>query len=466
MNPSESSVQRHEGFGLLTGIYVVVASMVGVGILTTSGFTVASVHSHQWAWMLWAIGGILAICGALTQAELVSRIPESGGDYVILRTAFGPLCGFLSGWLSLVLGFAGPIAASSKAAARYLTASFLDPSQPVPQLAVCIIATTIVLAMLWMHSHNFDRSSRTQNITTLVKIGLLAGFVILGLALGMRRNTFPADWPAKVDISLASVSLTSLIYISYAYTGWNGVGFIAGDMKNPQRNLPLSIFLGTAIVLVLYLGCNLVYSLAWSAPELEKLAAERGFDALAPIAELSARKLFGDSTANVLSFVVFLMLIASVSAYVLTGSRIIHAMALAGHFPKWAALKNVHGVPTRATLLQTLIALCFVWSASLESIIVVSSIGLAIFSMLTICTIFRFRSRSLGTTPGFLCPLYPVVPLIYLIGTGLLASVTIWNKPDEGLASMACVVIGVIAFYAWTWPDRNVRFKEKSPERD
>jgi APA family basic amino acid/polyamine antiporter len=160
------------------------------------------------------------------------------------------------------------------------------------------------------------------------------------------------------------------------------------------------------------------------------------------------------------------MLIASVSAYVLTGSRIIHAMAIAGHFPKWAARKNMHGVPTRATLLQTLIALCFVWSASLESIIVVSSIGLALFSMLTICTIFKYRTRSLGVPPSFLCPLYPVVPLIYLIGTGLLVSVTIWNKPDEGLSSMGCVVIGVIAYYVWTWSDGNVRFEEKSPEQD
>lgn len=467
MNPTNSTdSQNDEGFGLLTGVFVVVASMVGVGILTTSGFTVASVHSHRWAWLLWTIGGVLAICGALTQAELVSRIPESGGDYAILRTAFGPMCGFLSGWLSLVLGFAGPIAASSKAAARYLTASILDPSQPVPQLAVSGIATLVVLAMLWLHSHNFERSSRTQNITTLIKISLLSAFVIVGLAVGLRRAPLPADWPEKVDVSLVSISLTSLIYISYAYTGWNGVGFIAGDMKNPQRTLPLSIFIGTAIVLVLYLGCNLVYGLAWSAGDLEKLAAERGFDALAPIAELSARRLFGDSTANLLSFVVFLMMIASVSAYVLTGSRIIHAMAVAGHFPKWAATKNAHGVPTRATLLQTLIALCFVWSASLESIIVVSSIGLALFSMLTIATIFRFRNRPIGQTPGYLCPLYPVVPLIYLLGTGLLASVTVWNKREEGLASLGCVVIGLIAYFVWSLCGENVRHRENSPKRN
>jgi APA family basic amino acid/polyamine antiporter len=439
--------------------------MVGVGILTTSGFTVASVHSHQWAWVLWATGGLLAVCGALTQAELVCRIPESGGDYVILRTSYGPLWGFLSGWLSMVLGFAGPIAASSKAAARYLIASFLEHSQPVPQIAVSSIATVIVLAMLWLHSHNFDRSARTQSVTTIVKIGLLAIFVVVGLLIGIRSNSFPSDWPEKIDLPLATTSLTSLIYISYAYTGWNGIGFIAGEVRNPKRNLPLSIFLGTSIVLAIYLGCNLVYSLAWTAPELEKLAQERGFDALAPIAELSARRLFGDGTANVISFVVFLMLIASVSAYVLTGARIIQAMGEARHFPHWASVKNAHGVPTRATILQSLIALCFVWSASLESIIVVSSIGLAAFSMLTISSIFTLRRQPTDVTPAFLCPLYPIVPAVFLGGTGILTVVTVWNKPGEGLTSLACVVVGIVAYFVWTWLNRFDRRGDKSPEQ-
>ncbi len=465
MDNTGATPSRNEGFGLWTGVFVVVASMVGVGILTTSGFTVASVHSHQWAWMLWTIGGLLAVCGALTQAELVSRIPESGGDYVILKAAYGPLCGFLSGWLSMVLGFAGPIAASSKAAARYLLASLQESSQPVSQLAVSLIATAIVGAMAWLHSRDFDRSSRTQSVTTLVKIGLLTVFVVVGLTIGTRRHAFPADWPGKIDVSLVSVSMTSLIYISYAFTGWNGIGFIAGEVRNPRRNLPLSIFLGTGIVLAIYLGCNLVYSLAWTAPELQKLAEEKGFDALAPIAELSARRLFGDGTANVISFVVFLMLIASVSAYVLTGARILQAMGQARHFPRWAAVKNAHGVPTRATILQSAIALCFVWSASLESIIVVSSIGLAVFSMLTISTIFSYRNRAIGVEPSFLCPLYPVVPLIFLIGTGALTAVTAWNKPDEGLASLGCVVVGVVAFYAWSWVNRTVHSDEKSPEQ-
>jgi len=173
----------------------------------------------------------------------------------------------------------------------------------------------------------------------------------------------------------------------------------------------------------------------------------------------------GDGTANVISFVVFLMLIASVSAYVLTGARILQAMGQARHFPRWAAVKNAHGVPTRATIVQSAIALCFVWSASLESIIVVSSIGLAVFSMLTISTIFSYRNRAIGVEPSFLCPLYPVVPLIFLIGTGALTAVTAWNKPDEGLASLVCVVVGVVAYYAWSWANRTVHSDEKSPEQ-
>jgi APA family basic amino acid/polyamine antiporter len=397
--------------------------------------------------VLWTIGGVLAICGALAQAELISRIPASGGDYVILTKAYGPFSGFLSGWLSLVLGFAGPIAASSKAAARYLLSSFQTAGAGVSETAIAVIATSVILALTWLHSHNYERSSLTQNFSTIVKLFFLTTFIVLGISIGLRSNDVPQDWPAKIDLPLASVSLTSLIYISYAYTGWNAIGFIAGDMREPQRNLPLSILLGTGIVLAIYLGANFVYSLAWSAEELRELADRQGFDALAPIAELSARRLFGDGTARVLSLIVFLMLIASVSAYLLTGSRIIQAMALSGQFPRWAQRSNAHGVPARATYLQTVVALVFVWVSSLESIIVVSSIGLAIFSMITISSIFRMRARDIGVEPRFRCPLFPLVPLVYLLGTGLLTFETIRNKPRDGLVSLGCVAVGAVAFF-------------------
>ena len=446
MNQTNEKTLGTSGYGLTTSVFVVFASMVGTGILTTSGFTVASVGSHQWAWLLWIIGGILAICGAMSQAELVARNPSSGGDYVILSNAFGPLAGFVSGWVSVILGFAGPIAASSKAAASYFLSSFMVEGESPSKLAVSMIATGLVLSLSWMHSHSYSRSGLTQNTVTLIKILLLIILMIAGLGVGLTTSKIPSDWPSKIDISLTAQSLTSLIYISYAYTGWNSIGYIAGEVRNPQRNLPLSILIGTGFVTVLYLGLNLVYGLAWSAPELRELAANKGFDALAPIAELSARRLFGETWAGVLGVAISLMLIASVSAYVLTGPRIIHAMAKAGQFPGWAGKLSHQAMPERAIAIQVILAMSFIWSTSLESIIVVSSIGLALFSMLTISSIFWYNRHPSETKPGFSCPFYPVTPLIYLVGTGLLISVTIWNKPWDGLASLATIAIGTIGY--------------------
>lgn len=420
--------------------------MVGTGILTTSGFTVASVGSHQWAWLLWIIGAILAICGALTQAELAVRNAHTGGDYIILSRAYGPMAGFLSGWGSVVLGFAGPIAASSKAAATYFLRAFQTQGQLPQPILVSLLATILVLALAWSHSHSHHRSSLTQNAATIVKVFFLLMFMAAGLGTGLRDSAPPSDWPETINSDLCISSLTSLIYISYAFTGWNSIGYIAGEIHRPQRNLPLAILIGTLFVTVLYLGLNLVYGLAWPATDLRQLAKDQGFDALAPIAELSAAKLFGKSWGSLLSLSVTLMLVASVSAYVLAGPRIIQAMSVAGHFPAWAGKLNANNVPTRATTIQILISLGFIWSASLESIIVTSSVGLALFSMLTISSIFLFRKSQSNQQIQYFCPLYPVVPLVYLLGTGLLTGVTIWQKSFDGLMAIASILLGAIVY--------------------
>lgn len=437
-----------EKFGLTTGVFVVVASMIGTGILTTSGFTVASVSSHNWAWILWICGGVLALCGALSQAELVTRIPQSGGDYVILYRAFGPMMGFLSGWVSLVLGFSGPIAASSKAAAAYFLASYPLSNLANQDIFISLIASLIVLFLTWMHSHSHSRSSLTQNLSTSIKLFFLILFLASGLYAGFQKSDIPQDLPVRISPDLLGSSLTSMIYISYAYTGWNAIGFIAGEIQSPQKNLSLSILIGTALVTILYFGLNLVYGLAISVSDLQTIAEKQGFDALAPIAEISASQLFGSTIARGLSLIFALMLISSVSAYLLSGPRIIYAMASSGHFPAWASKLNQKSVPQRATLLQSVLSLVFVWSSSLEGIIVSSGLGLACFSMITIASLFYFRKyQSESDSVGFLCPVYPVVPLIYLLGTGLLVSATFYNKPKDGLVSVSLIMLGILIYF-------------------
>jgi APA family basic amino acid/polyamine antiporter len=212
------------------------------------------------------------------------------------------------------------------------------------------------------------------------------------------------------------------VYVSYAYTGWNAVAYVAGEVAEPQRRLPRAILLGTGIVTTLYLALNVTYALALSAADVRGLVAERGLDAVAPIAQLAAEQLFGRWVAVPLSVAVGITLLASVSAYVLTGPRVVAAMAAAGQFPAVAGRISSAGVPVVATVLQTGWALVLVWTASFEAILLYAGVGLAVFSLLTVGAVFVLRVRRPDLPRPFRVPGYPVVPVVYLLGTGILTA--------------------------------------------
>ncbi len=434
-------------FGPATATFLVVSSMIGTGVLTTSGFTVTLVGSNQLMLILWVVGGILAVCGALSLAELAAMLPESGGDYVFLREAYGPLAGFLSGWVSFLIGFGGPIAASAAAAGKYLLApaGFEATAGRQAELAV---ATTVILGLSLVHCLGRRATIRTQVGMTLVKLATLTGLAVAGLAAGAGRWGNLVDRP-PLSPDLAVAMASSLVYVSYAYTGWNAAGYVAGEVAEPQRWLPRAILLGTGIVTALYLMLNVTYALALTAAEIRGIVAERGLDAVAPIAQLAAERLFGPWIAAPLSVAVGLTLLASVSAYVLTGPRVAAAMAVAGHFPAAAGRVSSEGAPVVATALQAGWALVLLWTASFEAILLYAGVGLAIFSMLTVAAVFVLRVRRPDLPRPFRVPGYPVVPAVYLLGTGILTAAVAWERPVVAALSLATIIVGLPA--AWLW---------------
>lgn len=378
-------------FGPATATFLVVSSMIGTGVLTTSGFTVALVGSNQLMLALWVVGGILAVCGALSLAELAAMLPESGGDYVFLREAYGPAAGFLSGWVSFLIGFGGPIAASASAAGKYLLAP-AGLEAAAGRHAELAVATAVIIGLALIHCLGRHATIRTQAGMTLVKLVILSGLAIAGLAAGAGRWGNLADRPPpSPELMLAMAS--SLVYVSYAYTGWNAAAYVAGEVAEPQRWVPRAILLGTGIVTALYLALNVTYALALTAADVRRIVAERGLDAVAPIAQLAAERLFGPWIAVPLSVAVGLTLLASVSAYVLTGPRVAAAMAVAGQFPAAAGRVSAAGVPVVATVVQAAWALVLLWTASFEAILLYAGVGLAIFSMLTVAAVFVLRLR-------------------------------------------------------------------------
>ncbi|HEY2156267.1 MAG TPA: amino acid permease [Isosphaeraceae bacterium] len=445
------------GFGQATATFVVVSSMIGTGVLTTSGFTVYYVGSNQLMLMLWVIGGVAAICGALSLAELSAMMPRTGGDYVFLTEAYGPLAGFLSGWVSFLIGFGGPIALSARAAAKYVIAPMGLTSSA--ELVESLLATAAILAFAAVHASGRSRTIRVQGGMTVVKLAILGALAVAGIAAGWGHWANLDDRPPMTRGVLVAMA-SSFVYISYAYTGWNGASYLAGEVERPQERLPRAILLGTGLVTALYLALNLAYALALPVEEVRGIvrasAVARGIkeedavDAVAPIAQIAATHLIGPSVAGPLSVAIGLTLLASVSAYVLTGPRVAFAMARAGQFPSIAGrLSPRWGTPAIATGLQVAWALVLLWAAPLERILTYAGVGLAIFSMFTVSAVYVLRWRRPDLPRPFRTPGYPVVPAIYLVMTGVLVWAVIRERPEVSAYSVGSILAGVPVYYLW-----------------
>ncbi|RUL87624.1 amino acid permease [Tautonia sociabilis] len=447
-------------FGLATATFVVVASMVGTGVLTTSGFTAFFVGSNAWMLALWVVGAVIAACGALSLAELAAALPRSGGDYVFLYEAYGPLAAFLSGWVSFLIGFGAPIAATAFAASEYLLRP-IELDGPTGLIARRGLATVLILAFGHVHAWTRGGSVGVQGASTVLKFGLLSGLAVFGLAAGWGRWENLADAPPieAIDRGLVLSALSSLVYVYYAYTGWNGAAYLAGEMADPRRQMPRAIFLGTGLVVLLYLALNLFYALALTPGDLgaiveraEAAGNQEPLNALTRIAELASARLFGERVAAGLSVVIGLTLLASLSAFILTGPRVAFAMAKAGQFPVVAArLSGPSKTPAVATAMQISWSLVLLWTGSFEGIIVYAGVGLALFSMLTISSVFVLRLRRPDLPRPFRTPGYPVVPAVYLLATLALTVAACVQRSEAAIASLLSIALGVPFYFGWRW---------------
>ncbi|MDX2037989.1 MAG: amino acid permease [Isosphaeraceae bacterium] len=442
-------------FGTATATFVVVSSMVGVGILTTSGRMVATLGSNQLMLIVWILGGLIAFCGALSLAEPASAWSLPGGDYAILRLAYGPTIAFLGGWTTLVVGFAAPIAASSAAAALYLPWPF-----PMPpgweSLAHRIPASLMIVGFTVLHALGDRSAVKAQGVLTAVEIALVAIFIVFGLVSGHEHSDRLFDLPALGAISGGSFAY-ALVFVAYAYTGWNGSAFIASEVIDPPRTLPRSIVLGTSIVIALYVGLNVVYALALPASEIVELARVKGDDAVVPIAELAAKRLGGERFGQATGLLVSSILIASVSVYLLTGSRIMYAMACIGQFPRFASrLARRSRTPAPALAALAAASLLLLWTGSFDQVVIYAGVGLTIASMAVVGAVFVLRRRHPDHPRPFRVPGYPVVPAIFLAGSAaLLIGVTI-EDPLATLSACGCIVLGVPIDW-WTRAERRNR---------
>ena len=441
IEPSSARI-KDEGFGLATATFVIVSSMIGVGVLTTSGHTVLKVGSNQVMLALWVVGGIVALCGALTLAELSAALPKSGGEYVIFREAYGPLPAFLAGWVSFQFGFSAPIAAAASAASSYLLAP-LDLASSSEDLVKPGLGTFAILAFATIHASGRGRSVKLQGAVTILELAFLAAFVAAGLTSGRANFANIDDRPPIEPRSLVDM-LFALIYISYGYTGWNAASYIAGEIGDAPRRLPRAIILGTSLVMLLYLALNLVYALALPADEIRDLAAGGKSGAIDPIAQLAALRLFGAKWSDWFSIGFGLILLSTLSAYLLTGPRVTFAMARAGQFPAIAGrLSPGTGTPVVATLLQAGWGIVLLWSGSFNAIVLYTGVGLSLAAMLAVAAVYVLRVRQPDLPRPFLVPGYPWVPAIFLVATVALTVAVFTEEPRIAACSVLSILTGL-----------------------
>ncbi|MEM7762571.1 MAG: amino acid permease [Pseudomonadota bacterium] len=420
---------------------IVIANMVGTGVFTSLGFQLADIQSGFVLMMLWAIGGVIAFCGAMSYAELGAALPRSGGEYNFLGEIYHPAAGFVSGWVSATVGFAGPTALAAITFATYLGSAF--PAVPQTPAAVALVA---ILTLV--HATNRNASGNVQVAFTALKIALIIIFCALAFVLVPEPQSVTFA-PQTGDLALMTggAFAVSLIYVSYAYTGWNVATYLSAELENPQRNLPLVLGAGTLLVIVLYLALNYIF--LYVAP-IDDMVGK------VEIGYIAADNAFGDIGAKVMGVVLALLLISTVSAMIIAGPRVYQAIGQDYAVFAWLARTNRYGVPAMAIYLQGVITITFILTSPFEYILLFSGFTLALNTFAAVAGLFVLRV----TQPELLRPFkawgYPITPLIFLGLTGW----TLWYVLIDdsqgtlfglGAGELGLVVIGIgLCFYALT----------------
>jgi APA family basic amino acid/polyamine antiporter len=427
--------------------------MVGAGILTTSGYTLHDTGNPGALLALWLVGGIMALAGAVTVAELATAMPRVGGDYIYVREAFGREAGFVCGWATFVLGFAAPTAVVAHAAVAYLSTphtTYLHDQLPdwlAPQM-VRAGASLLIATVACVHCLGHRESGWLQVLATSVKLAILALLAIGGLCFGQ------GDWSYLAHSSLPSqdqwpVLAVGLVYVGYAYSGWNGAAYIAGEIRTPERLVPRCLILGTLTVVGLYLLVNLAYVYALDPVEMRQSDP----DEVERVAELAAARLFGPRIADVLATLVGLSLIASASAYLLAGPRVTLAMARDGVFPRFAGhLHATRQTPALAILAQAGLAIVLVWSGTFLQLLDYTSVGLAAISGLMVASVFPLRRR--GLPWPYRMPWYPLPPILYVALT-ITTIVFAVLQPDRQVPSLLSLATLLVAIPLARWFTRR-----------
>jgi APA family basic amino acid/polyamine antiporter len=421
---------------------VVIANMVGTGVFTSLGFQLLDIQSGFVILMLWAIGGLIAVCGAMTYAELGAAFPRSGGEYNFLSQIIHPAAGFVAGWTSVTIGFAAPTALAAMTFAAYATSVFdVDSSVWLERL----IAAGLIISLAVVHSGKRRNSGGTQVIFTILKVSAIVVFCLAAYAIiDVPQPVQFAPTSGDVALLTSGAFAISLIYVSYAYTGWNAATYLSGELENPQRTLPGILLTGTLVVTLLYVGLNFIFLYAAPIAELQGQIE---------VGVIAAKAAFGDLGGRFAGLVFSLLLISTVSAMMMAGPRVLQVIGEDFRAFRFPAKTNQDGIPSIAIYIQATLSVLFVMTSSFESVLLFAGFTLALNSFATVLSLFVLRWRQPDIERPYRTFLYPLPPLIYLSLTGWTLWFVLVNRPVEGLFGIGVIGSGLLVY--WLLRDKH-----------
>jgi basic amino acid/polyamine antiporter, APA family len=417
--------------GFVTASSIVIANIIGTGIFTSLGFQLADIQSGFPLLMLWIIGGITALCGALCYGELSAALPRSGGEYHFLSEIYHPALGFMAGFVSATVGFAAPIALAAMAFGKYFVGVF-DVGSPV------VLSFVVVWVVTLFHLQNLQIGSAFQNLWTIVKLLLIGALVAAGFLVEPKQEiTFLPQAGDTISI-FGGAFAVALVYVMYSYSGWNASSYIIGEVKKPEKNVPRSLLAGTLIVIAAYVLLNAIF-LATTPQEEMRGQLEVGL--------IAGKHIFGANGGRVAGAIICLGLVSAISSMTWIGPRVSMSMGEDHWLLRLLGRKNPHGIPTNAIVLQVLIVNVLLLTRSFESVVQYTQFSLLLCSLFTVLGVMVLRATRPELARPYRVWAYPLPPIIFAVITLWMMFYLLRSKTIESLAGLATAFIGLLLYF-------------------
>src|SRR5207249_120202 len=407
--------------GFLTACSIVIANIIGTGIFTSLGFQLANIQSGFVLLMLWVVGGVAALCGALCYGELSAALPRSGGEYHFLSRIYHPALGFMAGFVSVTVGFAAPIALAAMAFGTYFCGVF-DFGSPV------LLSFAIVWVVALFHLGNLRLGGVFQNLWTLVKLLLIGALITAGFIVEPKQGITFLPQTGDTTAIFSGAFAVALVYVMYSYSGWNASSYIIGEVKRPERNVPRSLLVGTFIVLAAYVLLNAIF-LATTPQEEMRGQIEVGL--------IAGKHIFGANGGRFVGAVICLGLVSTVSSMTWIGPRVTMSMGEDHWLLRLLGRKNKHGVPTNAIVLQLLIVNLLLLTQSFADVVRYTQFSLLICSLLAVIGVIVLRFTHPKITRPYRVWVYPLPPIVFSVITIWMMIYLLRSHAVESLAGVA-----------------------------